>query len=259
MHFRNEFGWISRIWLWKYFCFETWVAYEQLQVGRTVLKAECVRLILPKFFAYLEYSWPPHIYNRIWSRSNNEMLLVLKEMQCLDGQERMEESEGSLKPVSTAQHMSIKGLGASCPISWQNAQRCPRTCQIKQSVHEHDSAAISNRMHLQGINRGLPFNPDIFLNEWKNEMERGPSMVLFTNTTEKYLSLYLISKDDKTNISWAFMSCVNFTERRLSLVRIMYPYFWKKACDTQFVLTEYNVLPIGNINAAWRRNCCQIE
>ena len=133
MHFHNEFGWISRIWLWKYFCFETWVAYEQLQVERTVLKVECVRLILPKFFAYLEYSWPPHIYNRIWSRSNNEMLLVLKGIQCLDGQERMEESEGSLKPVSTAQHMSIKGLGASCPISWQNAQRCPRTCQIKQS------------------------------------------------------------------------------------------------------------------------------
>ena len=61
------------------------------------------------------------------------MLLVLKGIQCLDGQERMEESEGSLKPVATVQHMSIKSLGASCPISWQNAQRCPRTCQIKQS------------------------------------------------------------------------------------------------------------------------------
>ena len=32
------------------------------------------------------------------------MLLVLKGIQCLDGQERMEESEGSLKPVATAQH-----------------------------------------------------------------------------------------------------------------------------------------------------------
>ena len=62
----------------------------------------------------------------------------------------------------------------------------------------------------------------------RSEMKQGRSMVLFTNTTEKYFSLYLIPIDDKTNILRVFMFSVNFSERRFSLVRIMYPYSWKK-------------------------------
>ena len=117
----------------KIFLFSNLSGLRTITSGADSIKGRMCSLDLAKILCIFGIFLAATHYNHIWSRSNNEMLLVLKGIQCLDGQERMEESEGPLKPVATAQHMSIKGLGASCPISWQNAQRCPRTCQIKQS------------------------------------------------------------------------------------------------------------------------------